>query len=142
MPAKPVERHFSFIWYMTVVEAVVASLPLELFWWGRWWLAPARGVALFALGQFWGAEFSAQGVKDGYAGTMTAWTYSRIGDRPWRVAFGVWLSVLIGWRIAPWLGVLFLAWLPLHYYRAGIVGPVDRAVRWIGAKLGIGVTTS
>ena len=137
-----IERHFAFIWYCVLAGASSASLPLDWFWWGHFWTVPAQRIAWAAFFMFLGAEWSAPGVKDGYDGTMTAWTYSKIHERFWRVLFGVWLAALIGWRITPWLGGLFVLWLPLHYYRSGFKGPIDRFVQWLGKKLHIHMQTA
>jgi hypothetical protein len=138
---KPEGRHFSAVWYALIIGAVLSTLPIDVL--GLWlpWTGIARALAMLAFGMFLGAEFSAPDVQEGEAGTMTNWIYSRVHETFWRISIGVWLSLLIAWRINPWLGLVFLAWLPIHYWRAGVAGPMDRLLRWIARRFGITVRT-
>src|SRR5690348_12314633 len=105
---KPEGKHFSFVWYVLIILAMICSLPLEYsngpqsFWWGMF----ARHDAFLALGVFLGAETSAPDVQEGEAGTMTNWIYSKVHETFWRISIGVWLSALITWRINLYLGLL------------------------------------
>lgn len=138
---QPEARHFSFVWYVLIIGAALTSLPLtELGLWPHW-TQVAHDIAVLLFGVFLGAETSARDVREGEAGTMTNWIYSRVHEVFWRIAIGLWLSLLIGWRINLWLGLLFLAWLPIHYWREGVPGPMDRFFRWLGRRFGITLRT-
>ena len=72
---------------------------------------------------------------------MTNWIYSKVHETAWRIGIGVWLSVLIMYRINLYLGIVFLLWLPIHYWREGVPGPMDRFFRWLGKRFGITLRT-
>lgn len=140
--AKTEGKHFSFVWYALIIGAVICSLPFDVIGWLPWWTQVAHTDALLMFGMFLGAELSAPDAAEDTAGTMTNWIYSRVHEKLWRVLIGIWLAGLIIWRIELYLGLLFLAWLPIHYSREGIIGPVDKAIRWIGKRLGIKLRTN
>lgn len=137
----PEEQHFSRVWYLLVLGAIIVSLPLDLLGWWPAWAVHAHLLGGILFGVFLGAEFSAGGSVPGTAGTMTNWTYRKIGQQLWRILFGVWLAALLAWRVDLWLGILFLAWLPIHFTREGKPGPMDKLVHWIGLRFGLNIRT-
>ena len=154
------ERAFRVVWYVSVFNVILCSLPLE--WLGvSWWQGgPALGFTawwcVWGLGFFSGPEWAAAGVKDGFSGTKTSFLYWTVTDRWPRVLIGLWMGLTILWRfpefggpelvLTDWLeplslwdlpGLGFTAWLPVHYWRKGIKGPVDHAVIWAAKRIGL-----
>lgn len=139
--SKRIEPHFSFLWYLTVF-GLMAVLYVPLEWAGvSWWVVFEHTLAVATLLWFCGIEWAASGVRAGYQGTMSAWTFVKI-KQPWRrVAWSFVIIFLMWWRL-PRFGYCnlivtsgFGLWLPWHYY--GVKGPMDYVVRAIGRITGL-----
>lgn len=132
---KPIEPHFSKLWYVTVF-GMMGMLVLPLEWAGLiWWTLFEHFLGFAALVWFLGIELAAGGVLAGYQGTMTAWTLAKIHQRWLRAAWAFVIVALMYWRLPHfayfnWIvGTGFVAWLPKHYW--GGFGPVDRFFQWL-----------
>lgn len=160
MARKP-ERHFRRVWELSMVNVVLCSLPLDVLGWVPWWEWFATGLAVHGFAWFLGTEWAAGGVEDPYGGTKTNWLYWTITDRWPRVLLGAYIGLVLWWRYPEFgtmftlpgdrswwligsdvgvndvLGLGMTMWLPPHYWRQGMKGPVDVAVIWFAERTGL-----
>lgn len=113
---------FARAWYISYAMAALLTVPID-HWWGPW-EGFAPWLAVFMLGFFCGAELVAGGTRAGESGTKTEFTHYRVKHPAVRFVLGVWLALLVMWRVpAPLglvLGIALWFWLPLHFALWGI----------------------
>lgn len=113
----PPERHFSRVWALLTLLAVLITLPLELVG-AHWWPRLAGQVAALGFTAFAAAEYVAGGVRHGTSGYYTQWWYFRVRTSYLRFALGTWLAWLLWWRLPEPFGLVIglglWAWLPCH----------------------------
>lgn len=137
------EPHFSAVWFVSMFNVLLLSLPLGLLGWVPSWPIFTAYYSMFAFGFFLGPEWAAGGVKTGYTGTKTSWIFQKIHDRWFRILLGVWMGALMLWRFPEMplylddiIGWGFLTWLPFHYISPGLTeGPVWDNLAWFAEKL-------
>ena len=126
--------------------AALSVLWLATLWFELDWVI--RDLAVWSFAWFLSSEWSAGGVRHGFEGTKTGFLYWTITDRWPRVLLGLYMGQMIFWLFpddflgAPFpagkvLGGIMTLWLPPHYWRSGMKGPVDHAAIWIGERLGL-----
>lgn len=139
---RPPEKHFRAVWYISMAQVAIVSLPLEYLGIG-WWPAFTRDLGIWAFAWFLSSEWSAGGVRGGFVGTKTGFLYWTVTDRWPRVLLGLWMGLVIIWRFPTelylnWiLGVPMTLWLPPHYWRSGMKGPIDHAAIWFAERVGL-----
>ena len=139
---RPPEKHFGAVWYTQSLLLFICALPLE-FVGVEVWPAFTAWLGIFTFGFFLGPEWAAGGVRGGFTGTFTGWLFWKVTDRWPRVLLGLGFGLLMIWRFPTvWhfnliFGVPFTLWLPVHYWRRGMLGPVDHFFIWLAKRLGI-----
>lgn len=143
---RPPSPTFSKVWYVSMLNVVLASLPLE-FLGVEWWPLFAGYWVMFGLGWFGSAEWVASDVRTGFSGTKTSWIFWKIDDSeaPWRalvarVLLGLYIGFAIWWRVPEFwyldeaLSVFFITWLPYHYIKPGFRGPWEKLAAWVAGR--------
>jgi len=120
MPTKP-KRGYATVWYITYAFAALLTLPLEH--WLVWWPGIMAWLTFIPVGLFVVVEGVAV-FNDIRGDTKTEFTRYRIKNPFIQWATGIWLALLVMWRVPGVIGTvvgagLFL-WLPLHFAVAGI----------------------
>lgn len=153
---KPPDAHFRAIWYVSMFHVVLLTLIAAAHEFGVISAEQTvRDLAIWSFAWFLSPELAAGGVKAGYDGTKTGFLFWTVTDRWPRVLIGLWMGLLIFWCLPndmfglptfdlfiEWgfgriVGAGMTAWLPVHYWRRGIKGPVDHAVFWLAERTGL-----
>lgn len=154
--SSPPEPHFARVWFISMFNVLLLSLPLGALGWVPEWNIFAQFYSVFAFGFFLGPEWAAGGVRSGYTGTKTSYIFWKFKERWVRIALGIWMGILMLWRFPEMplylddiIGWGFLTWLPFHYISPGLTeGPVwetlgkiaeklhlERVLKWIERKI-------
>jgi len=130
------ERHFSAVWYVSMAHVAIVLLPLEWLGVERWplWMGY---LSVYAFGWFLSAEIAAGGGL-----TKTRWLFRQVPERYIRVPLGIVMALAMHWRFPDWwlfdlISWGFDFWLPVHYWRRGMLGPVDHVVMFLGRLIGL-----
>lgn len=112
---RPLAPHFERIWYLVTAMAILASLPIEIFWSG--YAAVATYIVWAGLILFAGVEYAASDTR--LQGYYTGFFWYKISSDGFRWLCGLWLAAVVAWRLPHpfnWiLGGGLAAWLPMHY---------------------------